>query len=148
MDEYNKKYNNKSNDIFNIEINITKSLDEILCNIFIKLMEYSHSKNFLGELYEKENNDIAKMFNFNNIRNKILNKYYLSINQFNEELFLIFDNNEQLIKENNEINYKINQLKEYYQIIILKYKDIIFIKEKEEKNNKMINDNEEEINFL
>ena len=87
------------------------------------------------------------MFNFNNIRNKILNKYYLSINQFNEELFLIFDN-EQLIKENNEINYKINQLKEYYQIIILKYKDIIFIKEKEEKNNKMINDNEEEINFL
>ena len=147
MDEYNKKYNNKSNDIFNIEINVTKSLDEILCNIFIKLMEYSHSKNFLGELYEKENNDIAKMFNFNNIRNKILNKYYLSINQFNEELFLIFDN-EQLIKENNEINYKINQLKEYYQIIILKYKDIIFIKEKEEKNNKMINDNEEEINFL
>ena len=147
MDEYNKKYNNKSNDIFNIEINITKSLDEILCNIFIKLMEYLHSKNFLGELYEKENNDIAKMFNFNNIRNKILNKYYLSINQFNEELFLIFDN-EQLIKENNEINYKINQLKEYYQIIILKYKDIIFIKEKEENNNKMINDNEEEINFL
>jgi hypothetical protein len=147
IEDYNKKYKNDCNDIFNIEINIKKSVEEIIYNIFNKLIQYSNSKKFLGDLYGKDNNIISKNLDFNNIKNKILNKYYLSINQFNEELYLIFDN-EQLIKENNEINYKINQLKEYYQIIILKYKDIIFIKEKEEKNNKMINDNEEEINFL
>ena len=145
--EYNKKYRNNSNDIFNIEINIKKSIHEIICNIFNKLIEYSNSKNFLGNLYEKDNNIISKKLDFNIIKNKILNKHYLSINQFNEELNLLF-NNYQSIQEKDEINFKINQLKVYYQIIILKYKDIIIIKEKEEKKNQMINDNQKSIQAI
>ena len=145
IEEYNKKYKNNCNDIFNIEINIKKSFEEIICNIFNKLIVYSNSKNFLGDLYEKDNNIISKNLDFNDIKYKILNKYYINIDKFNEELNLLFKNYKST-KEKEEINYKIIQLKEYYQIIIFKYKDIIIFKEKE--NNKMRNDNQEKIETI
>ena len=145
IEEYNKKYKNNCNDIFNIEINIKKSFEEIICNIFNKLIIYSNSKNFLGDLYEKDNNIISKNLDFNDIKYKILNKYYINIDKFNEELNLLFKNYKST-KEKEEINYKIIQLKEYYQIIIFKYKDIIIFKEKE--NNKMRNDNQEKIETI
>ena len=144
--EFNNKYNNKCDDIFNIEINSKKSFNELISMIFNKLMEYSVSKNYLGDLYEKNKNIIIKNIDFNDVKNKISNKLYLSLNEFNNDLCLLFDNY-LLLNEKNEMNLKIKQLKEYYEIMSVKYKQIINFKENEEKiNQKSIDeDNIEEI---
>ena len=144
--EFNNKYNNKCDDIFNIEINSKKSFNELISMIFNKLMEYSVSKNYLGDLYEKNKNIIIKNIDFNDVKNKISNKLYHSLNEFNNDLCLLFDNY-LLLNEKNEMNLKIKQLKEYYEIISYKYKQVIIFKENEEKINQKIidEDNIEEI---
>ena len=80
------------------------------------------------------------------MKNKISNKLYLSLNEFNNDLCLLFDNY-LLLNEKNEMNLKIKQLKEYYEIISYKYKQVIIFKENEEKINQKIidEDNIEEI---
>ena len=135
---YNKKYNNISDDIFNLEINTKKSFHEILFNLFNKLIEYSNSLNYLGALAQKDEdkNTILEIEDFKNIKDKIINKLYLSFEQFNKELILLFKNYQSLNKENSLIN-KIEQLKNYYEIIVFKYKDIITLKEKEEQVNEV-----------
>ena len=142
--KYNKKYNNSSDDIFNLEINTKKSFNEILYKIYNKLIEYSNSQNYLGTLFEKEEdkNIISEIKGFKNIKDKLINKSYLSFDQFNKELILLLENFQSFNKENSLIN-KIEQLKNYYEIIIFKYKDIIILKEKEEKDNEVKYDDED-----
>ena len=148
IEEYNIKYKNKNDDIFNLEINTKKSFNEILLEVFKKLIEYSQSENYLGDLYKKEEKDIIiKNIDFNSIKEKIINKDYLNLNQFNKDIFLILDKHH-LFKNNNVLNNKIKQLKEYYEIIIFLYKTIINIKEKEEKNDQVINHKAETIKII
>ena len=144
--EYNEKYKNISNDIFNIEINTKKSFNELLYNLYNKLSEYSKSPHYLGSLYDKEKDKsiTEDVVDFENIKDKIINKCYISFDQFNEELNLIFEKY-LLFKNENYSSYKIEQLKSYYDIITLKYKDIIIIKEKEEKDNDINNEDEQTI---
>jgi hypothetical protein len=141
---YNKKYNNISDDIFNLEINTKKSFNEILYKIYNKLIEYSNSQNYLGTLFEKEEdkNIISEIKGFKNIKDKLINKSYLSFDQFNKELILLLENFQSFNKENSLIN-KMEQLKNYYEIIIFKYKDIIILKEKEKKDNEVKYDDED-----
>ena len=65
------------------------------------------------------------------IKGKIINKSYFNFNEFNNDLNLLFDNYI-LFNKDNELIYKIEQLKEYYEIIIFKYKNIIKLKEEKE----------------
>ena len=149
IDGYNKKYKNIFNDIFEIEINGKKSFNELLYIIFNKIVEYSKSEKYLGVLFENEKNKniISEYLNFAKIRDKIKNKFYSNINQFNEEINLIFDKYI-LSNENNDINCKFEQLKKYYEIIIFKYQNLILSSEKKIKENQCKMEDEETFHEL
>ena len=129
INEYNKKYKNINNDIFDVEINTKKSFNELIYNIYNKLIEYSNSQDYLDTISDKDK--IYKIVGNKNIKEKIINKLYFNFDEFNNDLNLLFDNYI-LFNKDNELIYKIEQLKEYYEIIIFKYKNIIKLKEEKE----------------
>ena len=136
IEVFNSKYKNNKEDIFVIKVNQNNviNLNDLIYIIFNKFINY-----FVCLFNKEKDNESIILLNndFDNIKNKILNNNYNGFNQFNNELYLIFNNYISLIEKNILID-KIKQLHEYYEIIIFKYKEIIFLKESMEINNKKI----------
>ena len=150
--EYNKKYKNVYNHIFDLEINNKISFNELLNIIINKIIEYSNSQKFLGDLFDKEKNKniISDLIDFGSIKDKFKNKFFSNFKQFNEEIKLIFDKS-LLLNEKNEIKdfaSKIEQLKKYYEIIIFKYQNFILLGEKNVKDNQSKIEDKETIHEL
>ena len=76
--EYNKKYKNINNEIFNLDINTKKNFHELLYNLYNKLKEYSNSQNYLGSSDEKDKDEniFTKNIDFKNIKDKIIKNFY------------------------------------------------------------------------
>ena len=150
--EYNKKYKNVFNYIFELEIKNKISFNELLNIIINKIIEYSNSQKFLGDLFDKEKNKniISDLIDFGSIKDKFKNKFFSNFKQFNEEIKLIFDKS-LLLNEKNEIKdfaSKIEQLKKYYEIIIFKYQNFILLGEKNVKDNQSKIEDKETIHEL